>query len=433
MATGSVAGFLLLFLLAAPLFAADSSKELENKIVQQVTRNMPDSLSLLERVVNINSGTMNLEGVKRVGDVFAEEFKKIGFQTRWIDMKQVNRAGHLFAERKGNQGKRVLLIGHLDTVFEKDEAFQRFERHGDRAVGPGVNDMKGGDVIVFSALRVLQELGLLENTTITVAFIGDEEDSGDTAISRRDLIETAKRSDVALGYETCEGLATATIARRGIGGWTLKVKGEQAHSSLIFRDDTGYGAIFEASRILHEFYRQLAGEQYLTFNPGMILGGTDVHEESEYSRGTAFGKTNIIANTVIVEGDLRAISEDQKDKAREKMRKIVQTGNLPRTSATIEFSDGYPGMAPTEGNLRLLKKLDQVSRDLGYGPVEPFDPGRKGAADISFVAPYLDAMDGLGGLGNGGHSPEEDIDLTALPVLIQRSAVLIYRLTHEQD
>jgi glutamate carboxypeptidase len=377
---------------------------------------------------------MNFEGVRSVGEIFGTEFKKIGFQTRWIDMKKVNRAGHLFAEHKAGKpkGKRILLIGHLDTVFEKAEHFQPFEKQGTtRAIGQGVNDMKGGDVIALFALKALNELGLLKNTQIIVAFHGDEESSGDTDISRKDIIEAAKQSDVALGYETCEGMATATIARRGISGWTLHVEGNQAHSSLIFRPDIGGGAIFEASRILHSFYQELAGEQYLTFNPGLILGGTEAQEDPDFPKGTAYGKTNVISKTVIVDGDLRFISNEQKEKARARMRKIVETNNIPKTSATIEFSDGYPSMPPTDGNRRLLKMLDQVSRDLNLGPVEAIDPSVKGAADVSFVAPYVDCMDGLGAMGNGGHTPKEDMDLTTFIPLIQRSAVLIYRLINE--
>lgn len=423
--------FILLLLLGLSVRAESSSKELEGKIVQRVNKNSKDAFALLERVVNINSGTMNHEGVRAVGDIFSTEFQKIGFETRWIDMKQVNRAGHLFAERKGTKGRRLLLIGHLDTVFEKEEHFQPFEKRGTRAVGQGVNDMKGGDVIVLFALKALNELGLLKDTQIVVAFHGDEESSGDTEISRRDLIEAAKRSDFALGYETCEGMATATIARRGISSWTLHVEGNQAHSSLIFRPEIGGGAIFEAARILRSFYQELAGEQYLTFNPGLILGGTDAQMDENLPKGTAYGKSNVISKTVLVDGDLRFISNEQKENARARMRKIVESNHVPKTSATIEFSDGYPAMSPTEGNRALLKMLDQVSRDLNLGPVEAIDPSVKGAADISFAAPFVSAsMDGLGAMGEGGHTPKEDMDLTTFVPLIQRSAILIYRLTH---
>ena len=423
--------FFLLMTVLCSLSAGENLTPIEKSISEKAKKSTPEAIALLEKVVNINSGTMNHEGVAQVGGIFSKEFEALGFEVRWIPQKQVNRAGHLFAERKGKAGKRLILIGHLDTVFEKESAFQPFTRKGKRATGQGVNDMKGGDVIALFALKALHEAGALENTSIIVAFTGDEEMPGlPTEISRKDLLEAGKRSDIALGFESAEGLNTGTIARRGIGAWTLKVKGSQAHSSGIFGKD-GYGAIFEASRILNAFRTEMGGEQYLTFNPGVIVGGTEVQYDSENSKGTAFGKTNVIARSVTAEGDLRFISETQQEKARERMRKIVAQ-NLPGTSAQISFEEGYPGMEPTEGNKKLLQVFDRVSRDLGFSPIVPFDPGKRGAADISFIAKHVDGLDGLGAMGEGGHSPEEDIDLEPIPVLIQRAAILIYRLTHTE-
>jgi glutamate carboxypeptidase len=410
--------------------AAEDLTTIEKQIAENAKNSTAEAIALLEKVVNINSGTMNHEGVEQVGTIFSKELEALGFQVRWIPQKEVNRAGHLFAERKGTIGKRLILIGHLDTVFEKESSFQPFTRKGKRATGQGVNDMKGGDVIALFALRALHKAGALENTSIIVAFTGDEELPGEPLeISRKDFLEAGRRSDIALGFESAEGLNTGTIARRGIGSWILNVKGKQAHSSGIFDKESGYGAIFEASRILNAFRTEMTGEQYLTFNPGVVLGGTEVEYDAENSKGTAFGKTNVIARTVTVQGDLRCISEAQVEKTRERMRKIVAQ-SLPGTSAEIAFDDGYPGMEPTEGNKKLLRFFDRVSTDLGFSPIVPFDPGKRGAADISFIAKDVDGLDGLGAMGKGGHSPEEDIDLEALPVLLQRAAILIYRLTH---
>lgn len=401
----------------------------EKRIAESASRSANDAIALIEKTVNINSGTNNHEGVRQVGDIFRKEFDELGFETRWIDMPpEVNRAGHLFAERKGTQGKRLLLIGHLDTVFEKTSPFAPFTRNGSRATGQGVNDMKGGDVILIFALRALNDAGALKNTRLIVAFTGDEEKPGDPfSITRKDLIEAAKASDVALAFESGEG-NTGTIARRGVSSWTLKVTGTQAHSSGIFGADTGAGAIFETARILNTFYTQLAGEQYLTFNPGVILGGTEVTYDGEQNRGTGYGKTNVVSRSAEVHGDLRFISTDQREKTRQKMRDIVAQ-SLPKTSATIEFADGYPAMFPSDGNKRILEMVDQVSRDLGYAPMTAFDPGARGAGDISFAADYDDCLDGLGAMGNGGHTPEEDVDLSTIPQQIQRAAILIYRLT----
>ncbi len=402
----------------------------EKKILTTVERNNEEAIDFLEKVVNINSGTLNAKGVKEVGSVFSDAFEDIGFETRWIDMPpEMNRAGHLFAETKGSRGKKLLLIGHLDTVFEENSPFQRFERINDStAHAPGGNDMKGGDVIILYALKALYEQGLLKDAQIIVAFTGDEESTGKPLeVSRKDLIEAAKRSDIALGYETSTGFNYATVARRGASGWEVEVSGKRAHSSGVFSERTGAGAIFEMSRILNAFYEEVKGEEYLTFNPGVLMGGTFTEFDPFKSTGEVFGKTNVVAQTAYVRGGLRFITEEQKEKARDKMRAIVAE-NLPNTSAEISFTDSYPAMPPTEGNLKLLEVLNQVSTDLGQGEVLAYDPGRRGAADTSFVADYVDCLDGLGTMGSGAHTPEETVDLNTVEALTKRSAILIYRL-----
>ena len=409
---------------------AQSLSSQEKKILQNVELNNDAALAFLEQTVNINSGTMNAEGVREVGNLFDEQFKKIGFETNWIDMPtDMQRAGHLFAEHKGKKGKRLLLIGHLDTVFEKDSPFQKYVKDGDKATGPGVEDMKGGDIIILYALKALQEAGYLKNTQIIVALHGDEEESGKPiSVSRKDIIEAAKRSDIALGYESSSGFNEATLARRGSSGWELRVTGKRAHSAGIFSEEDGAGAIFEASRILNEWYEALNNEKYLTFNPGIITGGTFAEYDKSTASTTAFGKTNVIPQTVIVAGGLRFISEEQKANARKKMQEIVDN-NLPKTSAEFTYWDSYPAMAPTKGNEDVMAILSKVSTDMGHPPVIAYDPMKRGAADISFVAEYTDGLDGLGSMGGGGHTLQEWIDLTTFEDLTKRTAILIYRLT----
>ena len=426
---------LVIFLLTQtlPLNAQNISRK-ERKILKKVEQNNTEAIKFLETVVNVNSGTMNPEGVKATGDLFAKEFDEIAFNSQWIDMpEEMNRAGHLFASIEGNKGKRILLIGHLDTVFEEDSEFQKFEPINDSiAKGPGANDMKGGDVIILYALKALREANLLDDAQITVAFTGDEESTGKPiSISRKPLIDAAKRSDVALGFENSTGFDNATVARRGSSGWKVKVTGKRAHSSGIFGEGTGAGANFELARILHQFYTEVKGEELLTFNPGIMMGGTTLEVDEQKSRGTVFGKDNIVAQTAFAMGGLRFISEEQKENARNKMREIV-ANNLPQTSAKISFIDSYPAMRPTEENFALLKELDQVSRDLGQPAVEAYDPAKRGAADVSFVAEYVACLDGLGTMGGGGHTPSETVNLKTIESLTKRTAILIYRLINQK-
>jgi glutamate carboxypeptidase len=426
-------GVLLCACLTLPTVALSQTPALtapERRIAAAVDARNAQALALLERVVNINSGTMNFAGVRQVGDAFRAELDALGFSTKWVDGGSFKRAGHLVAERNG-RGQRLLLIGHLDTVFEPRSPFQKFERLSDStARGPGIIDMKGGDVIIVEALRALKTAGLLDGLSITVVMHGDEEDAGAPLdAARATLTEAAKRSQVALGFEDGSGDPhTAVISRRSAGSWTLRTTGTPAHSSQIFRDDIGAGALFEAARILQEFREKLSGQQYLTFNPGVVLGGSEVKYDTAQGGGTAFGKTNVVAGQTIVSGDLRALSPEQLAKAKATMAEVVAQ-HLPKTTAELTFDDGYPPMAPTEGNRRLLAAYDSVSRALGYGPVVAVDPSRAGAADVSFAAPYIPmAIDALGLAGWDDHSDKETADLRWLPKLTKRAAVLIYRL-----
>ena len=414
--------------------AQSTLSPLEQKIMKLVSQNSAESINFLEKVVNINSGTLNQKGVKEVGTVFSKAFEDIGFTTDWIEMpSEMNRAGHLFASTTGTKGKRLLLIGHLDTVFEEDSEFQKFEMVNDSiAKGPGANDMKGGNVVVLYALKALQEQGLLEDTQITVAFTGDEESTGKPlSISRKDLIDAAKNSDIALGFETSTGFDNATVARRGSSNWKVTVTGKRAHSSGIFRESVGAGANFELARILNEFYNEVRGPELLSFNPGMMLGGTSMDLDAATSKGSIFGKGNVVAQTAYVQGGLRFISEEQKEEARNKMRAIV-ANNLPHTSAIVEFQDSYPAMKPSPENYEVLNVLSQVSQDIGGPEVSPYDPGKRGAADVSFVAEYVACLDGLGTMGTGAHTPKETVNLNTIEMLTQRTALLIYRLINQE-
>ena len=402
----------------------------ERAIIQHIDAHSAEALKLLEQVVNINSGTQNFAGVRNVGSVFGAELEKLGFTTRWVDGAPFNRAGHLIAEHPA-AGPKLLLIGHLDTVFELDSPFQKFERVSETAArGPGIIDMKGGNVVMLQALAALRAVGALETMNVVVVMTGDEESAGDPQdVARAPLVAAAKGAIAALGFEDGAGdPRTAVIGRRGTTAWTVRVKGTPAHSSQIFRGDIGYGAVFEAARIVNAFREKLAGQAHLTFNPSIVLGGTQLEFDPVQARGSAFGKDNVIAEHAVVSGDLRALSLQQFADARTAMEAIVRE-SLPGTSAQIAFDEGYPPLSPTEGNKRLLAMYDQASRDSGGGPVSAVDPDRAGAADVSFVAAEVPMiLDGIGLMGDGGHTAQETADLRTLPSQSKRAALLIYRL-----
>jgi glutamate carboxypeptidase len=421
---------LLTLTLMLPSSQAGSLSPDEQKLAAFVDAHNAEALALLERVVNINSGTQNFDGVREVGRVFTTELDTLGFRTRWVDGAAFKRAGHLVAEHPGS-GPKFLLIGHLDTVFEKDNPFQKFERIDERtARGPGIIDMKGGDVVMIHALKALDAAGLLKTMNVTIVMTGDEEDSGDPLnLAREPLIAAAKGADYAIGFEDGPGdPKLAVTARRGTTGWTVRARGTPAHSSQIFREDIGYGAVYELARILNAFREKMAGEAHLTFNPGVLLAGNAVDFDPVQLRGTASGKTNIVAGDAVVSGDLRTLSSAQLEKSMQTMRGIV-AASLPHTEATITFDEGYPPMAPTEGNAKLLAMYDKASRDLGFGAVTAVSPDRAGAADVSFVASEVrNIIDGVGLMGHDDHTAKETADLTTLPSQTKRMAVLLSRL-----
>ena len=421
---------LISILLVACFASIANSQKLspeEQRIVNYIDAHKDEAIAFLERVVNIESATQNTAGVKQVGQVFKTEFESIGLTARWIDMPtEMNRGGHLLAENANPnaRGKRILLLGHIDTVLQGEH----WRREGNKAFGNGSSDMKGGDVVLLYALKALADVGALKDVRVIVMLTGDEEAAGrPVEISRGDMVAAAKRSDLALSFEGARG-NDATVGRRGSSSWILEVTGNTGHSSQIFKERMGAGAILEASRILDKFYDEFHASKTFTFNPSLIIGGTEATLTG--TSGNASGKTNVVPAKVIVRGDLRFANEAEKEAARARMRAIV-AANLPQTSAKITFEDGIPAMAPTEGNYAILNQLSQVSQDLGFGKVGTVDPADRGAGDIAYVSNLIPGLDGLGADGAGAHAPGESVDLASMPALTKRAAILIYRLMRQ--
>jgi glutamate carboxypeptidase len=439
-------------LLVSPVLLAQSAVQTaapdatEAAMVNAVDAELAAAAALLEKIVDINSGTMNLAGVVKVKDVIQPQLDELGFATRWVPMEQLDgRAGDLVAEHpcalgKGKCGKRILLIGHMDTVFEPSSTFQKYEivpgTNGRVATGPGTADMKGGLVVMLSALKAMKVAGVLDKAEIAIVLSGDEERHGTpTSISRRDMIDAAKHSDLALEFENAsrdagvDGRDAVRIGRRSASSWKLETTGKTGHSSGVFGESMGYGAVYEMARILDEFRRELP-EPGLTYNVGLLLGGATAEENADKTGGDATGKTNVIPPVAIARGDIRCLNQEQVERVEKKMEAIVRD-HLAKTSARIEFEDGYPAMGVTPASEALLAKLQAVNETLGYGPEVVTDPIFGGAGDIAFVAPYVPGLVGVGAMGAGAHAEGETVFLDSLPKQAKRMAVLMYRLGKE--
>ena len=422
--------------LSLPTIAPAKLSPVEAKMAAHVEAIYEPSVTLLQQLVDVNSGSMNFAGVEQVGRMMRAELEPLGFRVEWKPMTAAKRAGHIFATHVGKPGtKRLLLIGHLDTVFEKDSPFQKFVRKGDFAEGPGAGDDKGGMVVILMALKAMKAAATLAGANIEIALTGDEEDSGDPIeVARADLIAAGKRADVALDFEGLiveDGRDMGSIARRSSNSWTLTATGKAGHSSRIFSPGYGEGAVFELARIIAAFRKELP-EPNLTFNVGLIAGGQSAVVDADGVRASATGKTNIIPGIAIAKGDFRTLSEDQTARVKTRMTAIVAT-HSPETSASIAFDPGgYPAMAPTEGNRTVLTALNVVNADLGLPEMPVLDPLKRGAGDISFVANDVSGLAGLGPSSKGDHAPGETVDLVSMKRQAKRAAILMTRLSGQR-
>jgi len=241
--------------------------------------------------------------------------------------------------------------------------------------------------------------------------------------------EARSRSPAATSLPKENGLDMGSTARRSAGSWTLTVTGHSAHSAGVGAGN--YGAIYEMARILDAFRRELP-EDKLTYNVGLIGGGQTAQLDKGRIRLEATGKTNIIAATAVARGDLRAISQDQIERVRTKMRAIVAQ-SLTGAKAEISFDeDSYPPMPPTAGNRALLAKLNAVNRDMGLAEMGELDPADRGAGDISFVAADVDGLVGMGPAASGTHTASETVDIPSIFRQAKRSAILLSRLSSEK-
>lgn len=430
----ALAAPLLLLLAPPPAHAALSPQE--RTIGRSVDAGVDDAIALLEKMVNQNSGSLNIEGVTKVAEMVRPQFEALGFAVTWKPMTHTKRAGHLIATHRGRvDTTKMLLIGHLDTVFEPDSPFQTFQRQGDKAAGPGVGDDKGGVAVMLLALQAMKAAGTLKDANIEIVLTGDEEDVGEPREeARADLIAAGKRADVALDFEGLareDGKDMGSIARRSSNSWTIMATGKSGHSSRIFSDAAGDGAVYELARIITAFRKELP-EPDLTFNVGLIGGGQSADVDKDGVRIAVTGKTNIIAPVAVAKGDFRTLSQEQTDRVIAKMKAIVENGHLNGTSATIAIEQGYPAMAPTEGNRALLTRLNGVNADLGLPAMPELDPLKRGAGDIAFVAADTDGLVGLGPASSGDHSPAEVVDLASIPVQAKRAAILMSRLARDK-
>lgn len=397
----------------------------EQEMVVWLDEREEEMLALLERITNMNSGSLNSAGLDAVAAVFDEELRGLGFSTsrlpgELIDMPScpgsdysIDLADHLLARRPGN-GSRLLLMGHIDTVFPPDSPFQTFRRQGDTIYGPGVADMKGGLVVMLYALKALAAADALDEAAFTVLLNSDEEMG--SLSSRKYLEEEALNHDWGLVYES-SGIDTMTRQRKGIGQARLVVTGRAAHSGGAH--EQGLSAIKELAYKIVQIENMTNYETGLTVNVGVVNGGE--------ARNTI----SPCAEALI---DLRYPQPEQGVAAVELWREIFErVYSYPVDSGEIT-TESYinlhrPPKIPTPESDYLLDKTIAIGRLLGQD-IGIVDSG--GGTDGSLTQGVgLPTIDSLGIAGSGAHSNREEARASSLAERAALSAVLMRRLSRE--
>jgi glutamate carboxypeptidase len=361
-----------------------------------------EMLSLLRKMVEIESPTDNKAAVDHMGAFLAEVFERLGGQVTFYPQEAAG--NHLKAEFPGDgsgraSGKPVLLLGHFDTVWPMGTlAKMPFQMKDGRAFGPGVYDMKTGIAMMIFALRALKASGAAHRP-VTVLLDTDEEVGSTTG---RPIVEaTARGCEAVLVLEPSQGpQGHLKTSRKGVGDITVRVRGRASHSGADF--EKGRSAIVELARQLLEIVKFTDHARGITVNPGLIQGGT---------------RSNVIAAEAWAEVDLRIVRAAD---AAELEKKFAALKPFDPDCA-IELSGGFnrPPMERTEETVRLFGIAQDIAATMGW-KLEESSTG--GGSDGNFTSALgIPTLDGLGALGEGAHASNESVVIRELP---QRTALL---------
>ena len=369
------------------------------KIIRALDSREGEMLDLLERLVNIDSGSYLKAGVDRVADIIAPKLRELGFEVERL--AQPDFGDHLLARKGGSSAKRLLCIGHMDTVFPDGEAKRRpFRIEGDKAYGPGIIDMKGGIVVLLYSLQALMEADpdLYRSLDLVLLFNSDEEVLSPTSTPY--IVREAKASDTVCVLEPARPKGQVVIKRKGVGKYCLTVHGKAAHAGV--QPELGISAIEELARTILDLHALTDFEDGLTVNVGVIKGGS---------------RSNVIAEHAYAEIDVRAVDQTQIDRVQEEFGRICRPH---REGIRMELTGGidFPPMLKTQRSLELLRLVQEAGRELSVD-IDGIPTG--GGSDGNHASQYAPTIDGLGPQGTGAHSPDE---ILIVPTLLERSKIL---------
>jgi len=371
-------------------------------ILEKIDGYRENMLSFLEKLVNIDSSIDNPEGIKQVAEIVGGKLTEIGF-----DVKYLNYPGyttHVLARKSGKSDKNLMIIGHIDTVFSKGTAAKRpFTIRDEKAYGPGVLDMKGGITIALFSLQALAQQGW-DKSNITVLFCGDEETGHPHSDAKDIFTKEAKGKDAVFNMETGAESGTVVVGRKGVIFPVINVEGKSAHAGK--DPEKGASAILELAHKIIELYKINNKETGISFNPGIISGGT---------------APNAIAGEAQVKCDMRFMKLDQHEQILKDLKRIVNTTFVPGTKTTIidEKRIRFMPMEMTKVNLDLYEIVRKQGLKIGIEVGKISVGGGSDSCWTTIVgAPTVCAM---GARGELNHSEREYIIVDSL---VERAKLL---------
>jgi glutamate carboxypeptidase len=333
----------------------------------------------LKEAIEINSFTKNRSGVNRAGEIFQREIEKLGFKTEIFERDEIG--NHLLFKSGGESGDRVLLLGHLDTVFPEG-VFEDFSEDDEWVYGAGVCDMKGGNYVALQSLRNLKdELGEIKN--IDMLLVSDEESgSDDSKFVTKELSKNYKYSFV---FEASGENGELVIARKGVGTLFLEIEGKPAHAGNSYTK--GINANLEASMKLIELTKLTNLELGTTVNVGKIEGGIGA---------------NTISPSAKLTFEIRYTMSEERDRVLREVNRIVETSFVEGTVSKLSGGIQRDVMESSDEKMKLIKRFEEIS-----GSKIPFEK-RGGVSDANITSSMgVLTLDGFGPFGDGDHTPKE--------------------------
>ncbi len=365
-----------------------------------------DYLKDLETVIKINSFTQNKDGVDKVGEQFDTWLKELGFSVDIYKRSHIGDHRH-YKSKNSINSKKLLLLGHLDTVFAPNK-FDEFTQNDDWVYGPGVCDMKGGNIVAIEALRELKKENInIEN--IDILFVSDEETGSDD--SKYLTAELAKNYDYCFVYEAAGENLEVVTGRKGVGTFFIDITGKAAHAGNNYID--GFDANLESSYKLQELVKLTNLDLGTTVNVGKIEGGIGANTISPHAHLTF---------------ELRYKTQLEKKRVLKEIDKIVNKAYVNGTSSKLSGGIQRDVMQTTEDSLKLIKSIEKITQ------MELKSEERGGVSDANIVSSKgVITLDGFGPFGDGDHTIKERANKKSFISRVELSKKLFKHFIQNKD